>query len=228
MPGDLELAAHIAVAALLGALLGLEREWRGQVAGMRTHALVAMGAAIFTIAGAYGFEALDRGPNGDPMRVAAQVASGIGFIGAGAILREGAAVRGLTTAAGLWAAAAVGMAVGAGMLAVAAMSVVLILALLVGLGQARVRVLDRFGRGMRIVTIAYEQGHGTLGPVLDRLREAGAQVHDLSIEDSGDGSRRRSVSLTVRTPRPEELDAAIAALALLDEVHDVAVRPAPS
>src|SRR5690606_2376645 len=91
MPGDLELAAHIAVAALLGALLGLEREWRGQVAGMRTHALVAMGAAIFTIAGAYGFEALDRGPNGDPMRVAAQVASGIGFIGAGAILREGAA-----------------------------------------------------------------------------------------------------------------------------------------
>ena len=227
MTSDLELASHIAVAAALGALLGLERERRGQVAGMRTHALVAVGAAIFTIAGAYGFESLDRGPSGDPMRVAAQVASGIGFIGAGAILREGAAVRGLTTAAGLWTAAAIGMATGAGMLAVAAVSTVLILVLLVGLGRVRLRVLDRFGGGMRIVTVDYEQGHGTLAPVLDRLRDAGAQVHDITIEDAGD-TRRRSVSLTVRTPRPEDLDAAIAELAALEEVHDAAVRPAPS
>src|SRR4051794_41412739 len=104
VPTDLDLLARVAVASALGAALGLEREHRGQVAGMRTHGLVACGAAIFTLAGAYGFADINRGPNVDPMRVAAQVASGIGFIGGGAILREGAAIRGLTTAASPWAA----------------------------------------------------------------------------------------------------------------------------
>src|SRR6476659_10335266 len=100
---------RIGAAGGCGALIGLERESRNQLAGIRTHALVAAGAAVFTLAGAHGFPELTRGPNVDPMRVAAQIASGIGFIGAGAILREGATVRGVTTAASLWAAAALGL-----------------------------------------------------------------------------------------------------------------------
>src|SRR3954466_3254960 len=115
MPSDLDLLARVAIASLLGAALCLERERRGQGAGLRTHGLVACGPAIFTLAGAYGFADIHRGPNVDPMRVAAQIASGIGFIGGGAILREGATVRGVTTAASLWAAAALGMAAGAGL-----------------------------------------------------------------------------------------------------------------
>jgi uncharacterized membrane protein YhiD involved in acid resistance len=109
---QLDLILRVVVAGVLGACLGLERELRGHVAGIRTHALVAIGAAIFSIAGAYGFADV-AAPNSDPSRVAAQVAAGIGFVGAGAVLRSGASVRGLTTAATLWVSAAVGVAAAA-------------------------------------------------------------------------------------------------------------------
>src|SRR4051794_33629631 len=141
-PSDLDLLLRIVAAAGLGVVLGAEREQRGQFAGMRTHALVACGAAIFTVAGAYGFSDVSRGPNVDPMRVAAQVASGIGFIGGGAILHEGALVRGLTTAASLWAAGALGVAPGAGPWRAAAIRPALGLGVL---GGARV-VPHRVGR----------------------------------------------------------------------------------
>src|SRR5258708_4555566 len=109
-----DLIGRLAVAALLGALVGVERESAAKGAGVRTHAVVALGAALFTIAGAYGFTDLGKGPNVDPARIAAQVAAGVGFIGAGAILRSGASVRGITTAATVWLAAAIGVAAGAG------------------------------------------------------------------------------------------------------------------
>lgn len=96
--------AQIAVAAVLGAAIGLERELGAQPAGLRTHMLVSLGAALFTLAGA------EMGV--DPTRIAAQVVTGIGFLGGGAILREGATVRGLTTAASLWVTAAIGLAIG--------------------------------------------------------------------------------------------------------------------
>src|SRR3954452_13940198 len=161
------------MAAALGAVLGAEREHRGQFAGMRTHALVACGAAIFTIAGAYGFSDIARGPNVDPMRVGAQVASGIGFIGGGAIIHEGALVRGLTTAATLWAGAAIGLASGAGMWLPAGAGLVIVLVVLLGLPLLRNRISPRLGGSNLVVTLDYERGHGTLGPVLERLADAG-------------------------------------------------------
>lgn len=102
---DWVILGQIVAAAAMGAALGLERELNAQPAGLRTHMLVSMGAALFTLAGV--------GLAGsDPTRIAAQVVTGIGFLGGGAILREGANVRGLTTAASLWLAAAIGLAVG--------------------------------------------------------------------------------------------------------------------
>jgi putative Mg2+ transporter-C (MgtC) family protein len=110
-----EILIRILIASLLGGLIGLERDMHGRAAGLRTHLLVSMGSAVFTIlseiiaknANASGFQA-------DPGRIAAQVVAGIGFLGAGVILKEGAHVRGLTTAACLWGAAAIGMATGYG------------------------------------------------------------------------------------------------------------------
>jgi putative Mg2+ transporter-C (MgtC) family protein len=96
---------QIVIAAGLGAAIGLERELGAQPAGLRTHMLVSLGAALFTLAGA-------NLPGSDPTRIAAQVVTGIGFLGGGAILREGATVRGLTTAASLWVTAAIGLSVG--------------------------------------------------------------------------------------------------------------------
>lgn len=93
-----EVLLRLAIAAGLGAAVGVEREVREHNAGVRTHLLVALGAALFTIVGAYGFE--DVGTATDPTRVAAQIVTGIGFLGAGAILREGLSVRGLTAASG--------------------------------------------------------------------------------------------------------------------------------
>ncbi|HSD81376.1 MAG TPA: MgtC/SapB family protein [Solirubrobacteraceae bacterium] len=229
MPGDPELVLRIAAAAALGALLGLEREHSGQPAGMRTHALVACGAAIFTLAGAYGFSDVHRGPNVDPMRVAAQVASGIGFIGGGVILKEGASVRGVTTAASLWAAAAIGLAVGAGLVVEAAASVVVILVMLVGLRHARDALAPRLGAALRVVVVQYERGHGTLGPLLDALRAAGAHVEDLWIDDRAPaGDDTRAVRVLVRTARLDSLQRAVAEIGRLREVHAAHLGTAPS
>ena len=120
---QLELTLRLVVALLLGAVIGWERELQRMPAGFRTHALVSLGSAIFTIVSAYAF----TGPLSDPTRIAAQVVSGVGFLGGGAILHYGGTVRGLTTAASLWAVAAVGMAAGAGLFIVATVSAVLVI-----------------------------------------------------------------------------------------------------
>jgi putative Mg2+ transporter-C (MgtC) family protein len=118
---QLDLAFRIAVAFVLGAVVGFERERASKAAGLRTHMLVAGGAAIFTVASAYLFD--DLGPPRDPARVAAQIVTGIGFLGAGAIIRSGGSVSGLTTAATIWVAAGVGMLAGLGAYALAVVSV---------------------------------------------------------------------------------------------------------
>ena len=116
--GGWDALLRLAVAGALGAAIGFEREIRDREAGIRTHLLVSLGSSLFTIISAYGFhEFLVSGDNvvrTDPARIAAQIVTGIGFLGAGAIIREGLSVRGLTTAATLWVVAAIGMACGAG------------------------------------------------------------------------------------------------------------------
>jgi putative Mg2+ transporter-C (MgtC) family protein len=124
--------ARLGMAALLSGAVGFEREAAQKAAGLRTHILVGLGAALFGLLSIEGFQAPD------PSRIAAQVVTGIGFLGAGAIFREGRLVRGLTTAAGLWTVAAIGLAAGAGMFAVAVAATVVTLIVLYGL-----RYVDR-------------------------------------------------------------------------------------
>ena len=113
---DWNLILRLFLAGVMGGLIGFERETRAKEAGLRTHFIVALGSALFMIISQYAFE----GRQHDAARVAAQVVSGIGFIGAGVIIFQKNAVRGVTTAAGLWVAAAIGLACGAGMYVVAA------------------------------------------------------------------------------------------------------------
>ena len=130
---------RIAVAAGLGGAVGFERELREREAGLRTHLVVCVGSALFTLVSAYGFhDFLVSGGNvvrADPTRIAAQIVSGIGFLGAGAIIRQGLSVRGLTTAATLWLVAAIGMACGAGYYSAAIISTA---AALITLGPLRI------------------------------------------------------------------------------------------
>lgn len=122
-PTTFGMSLRIAFALLIGCAVGLERQWRAGLAGLRTNALVSVGAALFVVMGAYGF---DGSGNADPTRVAAQVVSGIGFLGAGVIFREGVNVKGLNTAATLWCSAALGCLAGMGMYALALVGTVLI------------------------------------------------------------------------------------------------------
>jgi putative Mg2+ transporter-C (MgtC) family protein len=129
-----EWLLRLFVAALLGALIGWEREQAQRPAGLRTYMLVSFGSALFTILSADKF----FGSPADPSRIAAQVVVGIGFLGAGTVFREGDVVRGLTTAAGLWTMAAVGMAVGMGRILLAIVSTMIVLGILWG-----VRLFER-------------------------------------------------------------------------------------
>jgi putative Mg2+ transporter-C (MgtC) family protein len=114
---DLVTIARVLLAFVLGGIVGFERERDRRPAGLRTHMLVSAGAACFTVASIYGFA--DQGTVRDPARLAAQIVTGIGFLGAGTIFRAGGAVRGLTTASSIWITAAIGILAGVGMFSVA-------------------------------------------------------------------------------------------------------------
>lgn len=133
---------RLIVAVLLGGLVGLERETAGQPAGLRTHALVALGAALFTITGLGYFQPPLSTilPPGDALRIVGALVTGVGFLGAGAIVRSRGTVQGLTTAASLWATAAVGLAVGSGFELLAAGAAVLVVIVLRGFDWLKSRL----------------------------------------------------------------------------------------
>ena len=123
---ELEMILRLLLAVALGAVIGYQRERTGKPAGLRTHILICAGAALFTVVSLYGF-----GAAADPARVAAGIVAGIGFLGAGAIIRRGEGiVAGLTTAATIWAVAAIGLAAGAGLYLVSAVTTAVILIVL--------------------------------------------------------------------------------------------------
>ncbi len=133
----LVISGRLLLAAALGMAIGIERTYRAKTAGIRTHFLVALGSALFMVVSRYGF-----GGTGDPGRVAAQIVSGIGFLGAGTIIMQKHVVHGLTTAAGMWVAAGIGMACAAGLYEIAVVATALAL---VGL-----ELFGRFNRFLRV------------------------------------------------------------------------------
>jgi putative Mg2+ transporter-C (MgtC) family protein len=217
-----EVALRLAAAAALTGAIGLERELRERAAGLRTHMLVGVGSALFTIVSAYAWSdfTFNRalGTAFDPTRIAAQIVTGIGFLGAGAIIRQGLSIRGLTTAAGLWVAAAIGMAVGAGYWPAALIGTGVVL---VGLGPLRwleAEVMRRRRRetGALEVDLRPEQ---PLAPVLALLEERRARVHRIHLEEEDDG---RELRVEVQLPPGASGRGLVEELSGLDEV--IAVR----
>src|SRR5215210_4842224 len=182
---DWEIALRLVLAAGLSGLVGLERELRERAAGLRTHMLVGLGSALFTVVSAYawGDFVFDRsqGTVLDPTRIAAQIVTGIGFLGAGAILRQGLSVRGLTTAAGLWVVAAIGIACGAGYYPAAAITTGIVL---VGLGPLRwlEGAVDRIGGDSGVLEIELPAGE-PISHVVSYLRGRRARINGLELED---------------------------------------------
>jgi putative Mg2+ transporter-C (MgtC) family protein len=201
-----EVVLRLALAAALGAAIGLEREIREREAGLRTHLLVSLGSALFTIVSAYGFHAfLASGQSvvrADPSRIAAQIVTGIGFLGAGAIIRQGLSVRGLTTAATLWVVAAIGLATGAGYYSAAVVTTVLVILSLWPLRLLTHRIFLRFRPDHERLLVDLEPGRSA-APLLEAVERVGGRIESLSIVGSED---RRSVALEVEFPERERAE----------------------
>jgi putative Mg2+ transporter-C (MgtC) family protein len=188
---------RLTVAAVLGGAVGAERELRERQAGLRTHLVVSVGSALFTLVSAYGFRDFIEAGNVyariDPTRIAAQIVTGIGFLGAGAIIRQGVSVRGLTTAATLWLVAGIGMAAGAGYYDGA---IIATLGALLTLGPLRVfayRVIRRFRPEVDRLLVEIPAG-GSPAPLIDAIERNGGRVVSLDVAQEGD---RRSVAVEV-------------------------------
>ena len=181
--GLLQMVLRLLLAGVLGGLIGLERETHGRPAGLRTHILVSLGSALFTVV-----SASYNGPHSDPSRIASQIVSGIGFLGAGTIIRQGSIVRGLTTAASLWTTAAIGMAVGSGgaliYLAVVASVVVFVtLSLITRVERA---MISR--REARDLVVTLPGGRASISSVLDLAVRFGITVQGIRSEEIEPGT----------------------------------------
>ncbi len=211
---------RLVVAALLGGAIGMERELRERQAGLRTHLVVCVGSALFTLVSAYGFhEFLVSGGSlvrTDPTRIAAQIVSGIGFLGAGAIIRQGLSVKGLTTAATLWLVAAIGMASGAGYYSAALFATA---GALLTLGPLRIvayRVVRRYRPEVDRLLVEIPAG-GSPGAVLEAVERRGGRVVSLEIAQEGD---RRSIAVDVEL-RGIEAPLVVADVGEIDGVLEV-------
>lgn len=209
-----DLSIRLILAAALGLAVGFEREIHGHPAGLRTHMLVAVGSALFTVLSAYGFGAGSAAAPIDPTRIAAQIVSGIGFLGAGAILKDGIVIRGLTTAASLWATSAVGMAAGAGEYIIAAVATGVILV------------------SLWPINALAERLHGTAVPevqlrlAMDRLEALGEvtgilvghrlEIGQISTQRLGKASYRADLAIRGRTP-----SVITSAIAAIDDIEGV-------
>jgi len=190
---------QLGVALVLSSAIGLERELRQKSAGLRTYTLVGVGSALFMLISKYGFFDVVDGREVllDPSRVAAQIASGIGFIGAGLIFVRRDAVRGLTTAAGIWLVAAVGTAAGAGLWVLATATTVVYF--LVAQVYPRLLALLPAAGGASAMLITYEDGRGILRDVMTACTRSGYAISDVAVDRDGQLVR---VTLELRGRQP--------------------------
>jgi putative Mg2+ transporter-C (MgtC) family protein len=217
-----EALLRLLVAAGLGGAIGLERELRDHEAGFRTHLLVSLGACVFTLVSAYAWtDWTFSTPSGvvfDPTRIAAQIVTGIGFLGAGAIIVRGISVRGLTTAATLWVVAAIGMAAGTGYYAIGVGAAVLVLVSLGPLKLISTRLVARVRPEEAELAIALTPD-GQASRVLQRIEELGGSISHVEFGDD------RTIDVVLRASRRAESARVAERVNELDDVERVQWRP---
>ena len=223
MLSNLEMLLRLTLAAGLGSVIGIERERLQWTAGLRTHMLVCVGAALFMLVSSFGFADSLGNPHVvlDPSRVAAQVVSGIGFLGAGAILFRSDKIRGLTTAASLWTVAAIGLAVGGGLYVAAVGATAVIFAILAGLKPLERRFWSsRGGNGIQLVV---DRDSASLALIQAELATAGIAIHLVTIEP-GDNEAQDEIGIGVQNVPLEQLTQALERLRQVKGVRSATIR----
>ncbi|MBQ3641037.1 MgtC/SapB family protein [bacterium] len=169
---DADILLRIIMSVILGSVIGLEREITNKSAGLRTQILVCLGACVFTILSIYGFaKAVTLYPLGDPSRVAAQIITGIGFIGAGTVLRQGLTVTGLTTASTLWIVAAIGMACGCGKIGLAVVATIIAVVILVLIRAIEFKVLPNNQKHLKKIKVTFVCNYENYDEIYNKLSE---------------------------------------------------------
>jgi putative Mg2+ transporter-C (MgtC) family protein len=222
-----DLTLRLLTAALLGGLVGLEREWNNHSAGLRTHILVCIGSAAIVLLSIYGFSEFVYEDNVrvDPARLAAQVISGIGFLGAGTIMRTGFTVSGLTTAASIWVVAAIGLCAGAGFLYAATLVTVMVLVILFLMNKMEKYWMSH--RKSQEISFRAIDKPGVLGNISSKFGESGIQIVHVQMKPEGQLEMAGvmvpviEIVFSVRANQVDSLLEAIDRISLSDEIMSV-------
>ncbi|MFH5181504.1 MgtC/SapB family protein [Paenibacillus sp. TAB 01] len=218
---QIHITLRLILAVVLGGLIGFERERSSHAAGLRTHILVCLGSTLIMLLSMYGFSEFSKLSNvqRDPARLAAQVISGIGFLGAGTILYTGKSITGLTTAASLWVVAAIGLATGAGFYYASGLTCVLALLSLWVLNVVEQKYFD--GKKLRILRIQADESPGILTRISSTLTAKGNDIRKLTVEDTERQSTEMIISIALRMSRGNHITSVVEELQQMDGVHSV-------
>ncbi|MFC4075453.1 MgtC/SapB family protein [Salinithrix halophila] len=218
-----ETAWRLLLATAFGGLIGWEREHNNHPAGLRTHILVSVGSALIMLLSIYGFaDFMDEDKvRFDPGRIAAQVVSGIGFLGAGTILRQGFTVSGLTTAASLWVVAAIGLATGAGFHFAALLTTILALVSLELLNRVEGWIFKR--KRFKMIRLVVDDRSGILGELTTAIGKLGARVRKMQIDDADPVDKQIEIHFTLRLPPELEVTRLLEKVRQVEGVKEVHV-----
>ncbi|PGR77895.1 MgtC/SapB family protein [Bacillus cereus] len=224
MSVDFDFIIRIGVAGLLGAMIGIEREIRSKEAGLKTHFLVAVGSALIMVVSKYAFSDIvfEEHMSLDPSRIAAQVVSGVGFLGAGTIIIQKQAVKGLTTAAGLWATAGIGLAIGAGMYVVGIGTTILVL---IGLEIVSRIFKVQFLFPQNITVQMFVNKHEAVQQILETLQVKGIPILSYEVEASQQSTETvYKVGMQLKNISSEEKNEFIQHMQTLPEVTFIKLK----
>lgn len=219
MIDDVTTVVRLVISVVLGGVIGFERQHRGKTAGLRTHILVCLGSCLVAILSVNLYAAVQGQTNADPARLAAQVVSGIGFLGAGAIMKEGPTIKGLTTAASLWVVASVGLAAGVGALVGAVATTVLVVLALEVLPRIDKLYVSR-SPAVSHLLIKSRDKPGQIGRIGSCLGTMGVGILQISIDDS-DEPGLIFIPLTIKVPDRYQLDHIVNELCGIEGVVDI-------
>lgn len=221
MIDDVTTVVRLAVSVILGGIIGFERQRRGKTAGLKTHILVSLGACLVAILSINMYAEVQGQTNADPARLAAQVVSGIGFLGAGAIIKEGPTIRGLTTAASLWVVASVGLATGVGaMTGAVATTVLVVLALEI---LPKIDKLYCNTSPVSNLIIKSLDKPGQIGRIGSCLGAMGVGIQQIHIEDAEEG--RIMIPITIKVPDRYKIEQIVAELGTIEGIVAIEKEP---